>query len=331
MHPDAAGGRSRCSAMQQACFSQSTNDFDMNQTNPKVTVRMSAYNHEQYVEQAILSIVNQTYQDFELIVIDDGSSDRTPEILERLSLEHGFYYERQENMGLTPTLNKLIRMAKGEYITGCASDDFWPLTRLEEQVAALDANPNAVIVHGVPAIVDGAGKITKEKRYGLEQMLDGGSAFKDMLWRRTKFQTTTIMIRSSVFKELGGYDETIAVEDIDWMLRVTRKYPVKAVDRVWNYYRKHDENWTMTKVGAKKLIKSESQVASKLGFPAGWIFRFTGIPVWLLIARRSALPSRYAYLFLLPLYFWKKTFVKDCIAVILGENLKRKWFGSQIP
>jgi alpha-1,3-rhamnosyltransferase len=302
----------------------------MNLDNPKVTVRMSAYNHEQYVEQAILSIVNQTYQDFELLVIDDGSSDSTPEIIERLSKEYGFYYERQENMGVVRTLNKLVGMAKGEYMTGCASDDFWPLTRLEGQVAALDENPDAALVHGIPAIVDGAGNITKDRRYGLEQMLDGEGSFKDMLWRRKKFQTTTIMIRVSVCRELGGYDENIGVEDVDWMLRVTRRYSVKAIDCVWSYYRKHGENWTMTQAGAKKLIKAECQVASKLGIPAGWIFRFSGLPVWFLIARRSDLPSQYAYLFLLPLYFWNKLFVKNWIAVLLGENLMRKWFGRQL-
>tara|TARA_B110001469_G_scaffold47093_1_gene46068 strand:- start:5801 stop:6721 length:921 start_codon:yes stop_codon:yes gene_type:complete len=302
----------------------------MNLVNPKLTVWMSAYNHEQYVEQAILSIVNQTFQDFELLVIDDGSSDSTPEIIERLSKEYGFYYERQENMGLVRTLNKLIGMGKGEYITGCASDDFWPLTRLEEQVAALDENPEAALVHGIPAIVDGAGNIVKDQRYGLEQMLDGDSAFKDMIWLRKKFQTTTTMIRVSVWRELGGYDENIAVEDVDWMLRVARSYTVKAIARVWTYYRKHGENWTMTPAGAHKLIRAERQVTRKLGGRAGCIFAFSRVPSWLLIARRSGLPSRYLYLFLLPLYFWKKSFVKNCLAVILGENLVRKWFGSQL-
>ena len=107
----------------------------MNLVDPMVTVLVPAYNHEKYVEQTILSIVNQTYQDFELIVIDDGSSDQTPEILERLSQEHGFYFERQENMGVTKTLNKIISKAKGQYIVGCASDDAMPRNRLEIQDA----------------------------------------------------------------------------------------------------------------------------------------------------------------------------------------------------
>jgi glycosyltransferase involved in cell wall biosynthesis len=224
---------------------------------------------------------------------------------------------------LVKTLNKLISKAKGEYITICASDDFWPPTRLEEQVAALGENPDAALVHGIPAIVDEAGNIAKDKRYGLEQMLDGETAFEDLLWRRKKFQTTTIMIRASVYEELGGYDENIAVEDVDWMLRVTRSYPVKAIARVWTYYRKHGENWTMTPAGAHKLIRAERQVARKLGGRAGCIFAFARVPSWLLLERRAQSGRRFLYLLLLPFYFWSKLFVFNFFAVVFGESLAR--------
>lgn len=301
----------------------------MNTTNPKVTVRMSAYNHEAYVEQAILSIVNQTFQDFELIVIDDGSKDRTPEIIERLSRKHGFYFERQHNMGLVRTLNKITPMARGVYLTGCASDDFWPATRLEEQVAMLDGNSDVALVHGIPAIVDDSGQVIKDARFQLEQMLDGEEAFRDMVWRRKKFQTTTVMIRLSVCRELGGYDENIAVEDVDWMLRVTRKYPVKAVAKIWNYYRKHGENWTMTKAGVRKLIRGEKQVAYKLGLPWGLCFAYARIPIWLLLHRRAASKQRFIYLLLLPICFWNKMFLFNFLAIILGEDITKKIIGSR--
>lgn len=294
----------------------------MNFENPKVTVRMSAYNHELFVEQAILSIINQTYQDFELLVIDDGSSDRTPEILERLSQAHGFYFERQDNMGAVPTINKIAKMARGEYFTGCASDDFWPPYRLEEQVEALESNPTVALVHGIPSVVDMDGMVVVDERFQLEQMLDGESAFADMVWRRKKFQTTTVMVRSEVYCQLGGYDESIAVEDVDWMLRVTRHYPIKAIGRVWSFYRKHGENWTLTAPGGRRLIRAERQVAKKLGGRAGAVFLFTGLPVWFQIARRSNLPSRYFYLLLLPLYFWHTPYLKQ-----LGALVMRK-FGS---
>ena len=293
-------------------------------SSPKVTVYMSSYNHEAYVEQAILSILNQTFQDFELLVIDDGSSDRTPGILKRLSQMYGFYYERQENIGLTPTLNKLIRMSNGVYLTGCASDDYWPLTRLEEQVEALESFPDVAFVHGIPALVDGEGRVFKERRYSLEKMLDGSTAFNDLIHLRKTFQTTTHMMRRSVWESLGGYDERISVEDIDWMLRVTRNYNVKALDKVWVYYRRHDSNWTITKSGASKLIRSECQVAKKLGVRDGFSFLFARASNWLELCNRSGSRKRYLYLSLAVLYFWHRGYVRQFILTILGEGRTEK-------
>ncbi len=112
-----------------------------------VSVIMSAYNHAAYVEQAIESILAQTYDNFELLVIDDGSSDDTAAIIEKLSRTHGFYFKRQENRGLPVTLNELVQISSGDYITACASDDFWPSTRLDEQVSLLVNNPEYDIVH----------------------------------------------------------------------------------------------------------------------------------------------------------------------------------------
>ncbi|HAV13201.1 MAG TPA: hypothetical protein DCX06_06895 [Opitutae bacterium] len=290
---------------------------------PRVTVLMSAYNHEKYVEQAIRSVVNQTFQDFELIVIDDGSSDSTPEILNRLSEEYSFYFERQENAGLTPTLNKLNRMARGTCITGCASDDFWPPTRLEEQVAVLDAHPDVAFVHGVPSEVNEDGDVVVERCFKLDQMLDGDSAFEDLIWLRKRFQTTTHMMRRIVWEELGGYDETIEVEDVDWMLRVTRNYKVMAVDKVWNYYRKHGDNWTMSKSGADKLIRSEQKVARKLGLRYGMPFLFRRIPSWLLICRRSGNPRGYRYLWLILFFFWHRAFLRDFCLIVSGGKFPR--------
>ena len=78
---------------------------------PLVSVIVPCYNHEKYVEKTIESIVNQTYKNIELIVIDDGSKDNSTIILEKLSRQYNFYYEHQHNIGLPATLNKMIKMA----------------------------------------------------------------------------------------------------------------------------------------------------------------------------------------------------------------------------
>lgn len=248
----------------------------MNNENPSVTVYMPAYNHEAYVEQAILSIVNQTYQDFELIVIDDGSSDKTSEILERLSAEYGFHFERQGNMGVPRTLNKLFRRAKGHLITGCASDDYWPLDRLELQVKSMEENPQCEFVHGAVQHVDKAG--VRVERRMRQHPVDGIREFFPLLREKRVCSGTTMMVRMSLWNRVGPYDESISVEDFDWMLRAIRLCEVRYIPEVLVYYRKHGGNWTMSSAGAVKLADSSYCVATKLGLWWGVVFLFYKSP-----------------------------------------------------
>jgi alpha-1,3-rhamnosyltransferase len=296
----------------------------MNLINPKVTVRMPAYNHEAYVEQAILSIMNQTYQDFELIVIDDGSTDRTPKILERLSREHGFSYERQENLGVCRTLNKLIGLAKGEYMTGCASDDFWPPTRLEEQVAALDANPDSALVHGIVVSVDIDGEERPGTEFPFKRLADGCQAYMQLLRRKRDYFAGTIMVRKTVYELVGGYDENIKVEDLDWILRVTRRFAIKACNCEWMYYRQHGENWTATVSGIRRILESECKVILKQGVRYGAILLYSRLPVWFWFDIRAGSKRRFLYLILLPLYFLNKSYLYNFSLVLFGENLTQR-------
>jgi alpha-1,3-rhamnosyltransferase len=281
----------------------------MNNVNPKVTVRMSAYNHERYIEQAILSIVNQTYQDFELIVIDDGSKDQTPSILKRLSEEHGFRFEAQENQGYCPTLNKLIGLARGEYITGCASDDYWSSTRLEEQVALLEADLSLDLVHGNHTIVDAAGEVVEQRKKTDTPSLLGRNEYYPLLRRKRSFVAGTIMVRAQVFKDVGLYDTSIDVEDYDWMLRATKICNIGYCDRVWIYRRKHDSNWTVTLKGRQNIRASAAKLRKKLGFWDGLIFWYYGVPRDFNVASIAKSKKRWVYCFLLPLFFLNRAFL----------------------
>ena len=100
---------------------------------PKVSVLLASYNHERYVEESVRSVMSQTDVDFELIVVDDGSSDHSPEILKRLSGVLGFTYVHRPNKGLMATLEELLSMAKGRYVCTFASDDIMPPERLKKQ------------------------------------------------------------------------------------------------------------------------------------------------------------------------------------------------------
>ena len=110
----------------------------MNLNQPLVSAIVPCYNHEKFVVQAIDSILKQTYKNIELLVIDDGSKDSSPKLLQQLSEQHQFYFEQQKNSGIHATLNKMISMSRGKYIAILASDDVWCLDRIEKQVAYME-------------------------------------------------------------------------------------------------------------------------------------------------------------------------------------------------
>ncbi len=118
---------------------------------PLVTVLIPSYNHERYVKQAVLSVIEQTYVNIELIVIDDGSRDSSPGLLAQLQAQYGFTLLARPNKGLCATLNEGIGMASGKYIAFLASDDFYCPGRIENAVKAfepLDADVAAVYCDG---------------------------------------------------------------------------------------------------------------------------------------------------------------------------------------
>lgn len=208
---------------------------------PLVTLRISAYNHEKYIKQAVLSLINQTYKNTEIIVIDDGSQDKTPEILQLLADEYKFTFIQQENKGLIKTLNRIIGMANGKYIAGCASDDFMPLDKIEKQVNFLESNDTFAVCGGNSVNVDNNGKpfivnMPEDKTYRVIE-------FKDVFLHDKSIPAGTAMIRKSVIDEVGGYSTEFPIEDQYLWLKITSKgYKIARLNTVLQYYRQHDNN-----------------------------------------------------------------------------------------
>lgn len=109
--------------------------------NPKVTVLMPVYNAEKYISEAIQSILNQTFRDFEFLIINDGSTDSSVEIIESFKDERIRLVHNEKNMNLVPTLNRGLELAQGEYVARMDADDISYPTRLEKQVEYMDKNP----------------------------------------------------------------------------------------------------------------------------------------------------------------------------------------------
>jgi len=303
----------------------------MNEDLPLVSVRMSAYNHERFVEKAIRSIMSQTYPKIELFVIDDGSSDRTPEIIKGLSEEFGFFFERQENMGLCPTLNKLMTYVNGAFVTGCASDDFWPADRVERQVRHMAGNPEVDVLYGRAAIVDQEGKEAGRVLPRRERALPGFDGFRSALFSEGMFfNAGTAFYRRAVFDTVGLYDTNIRVEDFDWFLRASLKVKILGADEIFSFYRIHGENWSRSPERMYQMYEAERKIFDKYDGKLREALMRSRMHYWARIHYRSPNKSLFQFAsdqreFALKHWFWwaiAGVYINRAKQLLRGEGCK---------
>ncbi len=215
----------------------------MTDSQPLVTVIIASYNHAPYIEQSIQSVLDQTYPNIELLVIDDGSPDDSVERIQRLQHAHGFDFRVQQNQGLTNTLNGAIARAKGSLIVPFGSDDIMMPDRIAVQVAYMDGKPEVGICAGNIELIDAEGNLFPEKRQRRDvpfRRLD----FEDMFLERKPYPPApTLMIRREALDKVGGFDPQIRLEDLYIELKVTHAgYFIDGLNVVMARYRKHATN-----------------------------------------------------------------------------------------
>lgn len=213
---------------------------------PLVSIIMPSYNHEKFISQAVHSIMNQTYRKFELIVLDDGSSDSSRDILSVLNKQYPFTLVFQDNMGLSRTLNKGIKeYSKGEYVSLCASDDYWMPDKLEKQVAFMGKHPDIPMCYGKIYIIDEKGNILKLPTWSRNRGLRGGYIFKDILLLNFFPPPGNYLFKKSVFEDIGYYKDSIFTEDYYLALKLSKKYDIGYIDDYLSYYRRVNKPFTM--------------------------------------------------------------------------------------
>lgn len=181
---------------------------------PDVSVVMAVKDGERYVEKAIRSILGQTFEKFELIVIDDGSSDRTPEILDRFS-DPRLRVLTQTNQGLAASLNKGVRVARSSLIARMDADDVCEPERLEKQVAFMSDRPEIGLLGAATRVIDEAGK---ELRTWTPPLDD--AQIRNELIQANQFAHPSVMFRKDVFEAVGGYADMPFAQDYDLWLRM---------------------------------------------------------------------------------------------------------------
>lgn len=213
----------------------------MKDSSPKVTVLMPVYNGEKYIKFAIDSILNQTYTNFELLIINDGSTDNTQQIIESFN-DSRIRSIQQSNHGVAKTLNKGIKLVNTEYIRRHDADDFSEPKMLEEQMQFLGDHPDIEFVSSRCAFMTDRGKVaytyTQPKINLFETNEEYLLVTREMFNPYSPIVHGTVLGPTAIFKEMNGYrTEFLTSEDNDLWLRIIEKYKFAVLKRPFYYLR----------------------------------------------------------------------------------------------
>ena len=226
---------------------------------PLVSVIIPSYNHIDFVEDAIKSVVGQTYSNIELIVIDDGSSDGSFELLKDLSSKYEFELFSQDNQGLSSTLNKGVRnYSRGAYICALASDDYFHLQKIQYQVDALRFNTRSQYCCTQAIKFD---TTTGESLCTFPQKSYSGNVLKKITLG-LHYAGGSVMFSRKLFELVGGFDENLKIEDWDFSLRCSSVTDFTFIAIPLFYYRSHDNN-TMKVTNRREIFHNKRQTLFK--------------------------------------------------------------------
>ena len=199
----------------------------------KVSIIIPVYNGEKYIREAVDSALNQTYKDFEIIVIDDGSKDNTPNILE--NYDNKIRWKSQKNKGQAFAINEGINMAKGKYIAYLDADDVCLPERFENQVKYLDEHSNVGLVYSDRYQINENGII--------QRVIKSQPHDNFVLLQNNYIPRSAVMHKRECLNEVGLFDESITGDD-DWdmWIRISEKFEMGYIGKPLVKYRVHKEN-----------------------------------------------------------------------------------------
>jgi len=220
------------------------------QKNPLISVIMPVYNGEKYLREAIESILNQTYTDFEFIILNDGSTDTTEEIILSYDDPRMVYVKNEKNLQIVKTLNKGIALAKGKYVARMDADDLSFPERFEVQIKFLEKNKD----------IDICGTYIKffGKKYGIQKYPTSHEEIKVNLLFNAALAHPSVMARRSFFIE-NAYEENYnKAEDYALWVKTIDKYRFANIPSVLLAYRNHeyqtDKNYQVGKANKSRAI-----------------------------------------------------------------------------
>lgn len=209
---------------------------------PKVTVLMSCYNAARWLDQAITSILDQTFKDFEFIIIDDGSTDETLKIINSYARnDDRIVVISKDNTGLADSLNVGLQMARGEWIARLDADDVAFSTRLERQIGFLNNHREIVLLGSGCTLIDDKGLIIKNFKYPSVHR----KIVKKIEKMGSPFPHSSVVFKKEIVQSIGGYRNCFnGAEDADLWLRIAENYTIACLPVPLIKLRKHSESIT---------------------------------------------------------------------------------------
>lgn len=210
----------------------------MQSSSPLISVVIPTYRHEQYIEETLASVFAQTFRDFEVIVINDGSPDATATRLRPFVESGRIQYHEQKNAGQSAARNEGLRQARGEFIAFLDDDDTWPTDKLEWQLNTLRKNPGAVVAYGYAHLTGNGQDFRHPRTAGLS-----GRVKHELYGGNFIVSPGQVLARADALRTLGGLDEKIrGADDWDLWLRLADLGTFEYEDRCALNYRYHAGN-----------------------------------------------------------------------------------------
>ena len=215
---------------------------------PKVSIIIPTYNREEFITETINSVLNQTYKDFEIIVVDDGSTDNTKQKLE--PFKSRIKLIEQKNSERAVARNNGVKNSSGEYIAFLDSDDLWIKNKLENQTNFLDEKKDFILTYGQSFRINEHGKPIKTAKRQIHGY--SGNVFEELLFRNFIVSATPLIRREHFERTTGFQTKYVPYEDWEFWIRLSLLGKFYFFNKPFSYYRIH-KSQSVKLVNAKKI------------------------------------------------------------------------------
>lgn len=237
----------------------------LNSSQPLVTIALPCYNHSNFIKNAIKSLINQSYSNIELIIVDDGSTDTSVDEIKSLVTECKerfvrFEFRYRENKGLSNTLNETLEWAQGSFWTTCSSDDFYHVDKVKSQVRFFSDNDNYNFCLTKAYVISDEDDIIQVQTNSYNFGLNNKITFEDILTFKIHLPVTGMYKTEFIKKQLKGFDPLAIAEDYDINLKLVSRTKVGIIDHKLYYYRSPGAVQSSRKKRPMRVDVSESHL-----------------------------------------------------------------------